>query len=204
METDLQTTNTENNNISLKTSNIWTFLQHSNEETEAARTWADSFVEIGRIESAEELNGALAQIKQATLKNLNIIYFFRENIKPMWEDKVNVHGGRVIIEISLSNQKIQEFVDRSFMFAFLNAFPTILGVAYNEKENNARISLWIGDGDADEQKEIAAAWKEVLNTKFLNVNFVPHNRNKDRGMGRQQKRNNSINILSNKMFDKRR
>lgn len=168
----------------------WKFLQHSADDSNANVSWAESFKEVGVIKTVNELNFAINKIKEIKLSSLNTVYFFREDIKPMWEDKVNVNGGRLIIEVTLNNPaKIEEIFNKTLMFSFLNVFPSILGAAYNEKENNARICLWISD--AEEEKEIATAWKAVLAGKFVTINFISHNRNKDKG-GYKKKSNQGI------------
>lgn len=161
----------------METQHKWCFLQHSIEETESANDWSTSFVTTGLVDSVNKLNFAMAHIRKATLEDVSDLYFFKEGAKPMWEDVKNVNGGRLVFEIPATSNALYDHLERTLMFALLEQYPTILGVAFNKKEANNRLCLWISD--SSESEETSFAWKEILKAGFSSVSFVPHRRHKE-------------------------
>lgn len=157
--------------------NQWELLQHLNIDKSGIRDWGESFEVMGKIDNVEKLNYMISKIKEKKLDNLNDLYFFKQGIKPMWEDSCNVNGGRLIAEFSINHPRMIEYLARTFMWAFLNSYPSIVGVAFNEKEKTNRICLWIGD--CSESDDICKTWKVILGLSLQSIIFIPHKKHKE-------------------------
>ena len=118
---------------------------------QATKNWADTSKWISTVNTFPQLNCTLTKTAEEGLENLNDLNFFKQSIKPIWEDDVNKRGGRIIMEIPLSKKEmLNEVWKKTVVFCAVEPYDCINGCVYGEKANY-RISLWIGDSNmADE------------------------------------------------------
>ena len=92
----------------------------------------------------------------------------------MWEDPININGGKCTLEIPISmKDKLFDAWKMTVGLCTLGVFDNICGCVFNEK-SNFRISIWISDPrDAD---DVLKAWKEVIDCPHGIFSFSLHNR----------------------------
>lgn len=124
------------------------------------KNWADCIKQIAVVNSYPELLYTLDKTSEFGFENFNDLNFFKDNIKPMWEEQVNKNGGRIIMEIPMSQKDIVfEIWRRTVTFCAKEVFNSVNGCVYAEKAN-FRICIWIGDSNFAD--DITNAWKKVL------------------------------------------
>ncbi|KAL6120383.1 ife-1 [Nucleospora cyclopteri] len=161
----------------------WKFLQQSN-KVNAMTNWADSFTAVGEVTNAAELNYVLDKLREEKLESLNDLYFFKDDLKPVWEDEANLEGGRLVFEINHKNLKTHDLFDKSAALCFSGLFNSINGLVFNEKERSNRFCIWVGGNN--ELEDIEAAWKEVLESAFARFIYIPHKKSNEGRFGKKR------------------
>lgn len=141
------------------------------------KSWADCIKPIATITTFPELLDSFDKTLEFGLENLNDLNFFKNDIKPIWEEQANKNGGRIIMEVPLSQKDIVfEIWKRTVVFCAMNLFTTVNGCVYAEKAN-FRICIWIGDSNFSE--EVTNAWKKVLDNDQATFIYSSHDRASD-------------------------
>lgn len=151
--------------------NHWKFYQLS---AEATKTWKDSITNIANVEDYSDLMGALDIIKPTGLESCSDLFYFKNDIMPMWEDPSNLNGGRLILDVP-ANQKdlLHTIWSKTLAFCSLEANNGINGCSFAEKLN-FRICIWVADQICAE--EIGNAWKSILGIGFAEVYYSSHSK----------------------------
>lgn len=151
----------------------WRYTQIINIDP-TSKNWADNLKTICNVKTAPELLTTLDEIKRVGLENLTDVNFFKSTINPMWEDPININGGRCILEIPTSQkEKLFEIWKITVAMCASGAFDNICGCVFSEKAN-FRIAIWISD--PREAEDILKAWKEVVDCSQAVFSFSLHNR----------------------------
>ena len=145
--------------------------------------WMDKIKEIYTISSIETFWEMYNNIPTASsLVFPYDYYFFRSNIKPMWEDPLNKDGGKITITFKkdISNEEI----DKWWLYTVLGCIgeqydePDIIcGVVLNIRKHQNRINIWLNDSDKDKVESVAAKWKELLEINNMEMSFLKHDNN---------------------------
>lgn len=171
--------------------NIWKYYQLNMKEGLQEKSWAESLKEIGTVKHTPELLYTLDKIKEAGIENIMDLNFFKDNIKPMWEDPVNINGGRCILDVPFSQKNnVFDFWKTTVAYCYSGVFSSICGCVFAEKANY-RISIWISD--ARDSDEIIKTWKELLNCGLCTFDFSLHNKSYDHGFARKKHYKNKYN-----------
>lgn len=169
----------------LKTS--WNYYQTSASE-QNQKNWADCVKEVCSMKAYPEILYAIDQTKKAGLENFMDLNFFKDKIMPTWEDPANSNGGRIIMEIPLSQRDILHSLwARTVIFCSLEPYEGINGCVFAEKANY-RICIWVANSSIAD--EVVNAWKHVLNCNCASFTFTLHNKPND---GSRYKKNYSRN-----------
>lgn len=135
---------------------------------------------ITTVETVEDFWGLFNHIELASNLNPNCAYyFFKEGIRPMWEDSTNKAGGRWVINCMKKNFKA---IDNYWMELLLALIGEAFG-EYNDyvcgafcviKQKNDRIGVWTKQAnDRDSNMHIGRVIKQRLNYQG-NVSYEAH------------------------------
>lgn len=96
-------------------------------------------------------------------------HFFRQGIKPQWEDPANKEGGRWMINITKeedlrnSTDFVWEEVLMGLAGEYLDEDDMITGVVFSKRRGLFRVSVWtrksVSGGEGDDPKDAAALVK---------------------------------------------
>lgn len=82
----------------------WTLWYY---EPDRNKTWEDNQNQVSTFTTVEDFWSLFTHIKQPSEVKIGSDYsLFKENIRPMWEDKANKNGGRWMITLS-RNQRVE-------------------------------------------------------------------------------------------------
>ncbi|VUZ42293.1 unnamed protein product [Hymenolepis diminuta] len=105
----------------------------------------------------------------ADIANGTDLYVFKKGIKPMWEDPMNEHGGRWLIQVP-PNADVNFYWEELLMLVVGNCWETeedsseICGVVFQPRTRGSRISLWTANWrNEDALIRIGKRVKETLN-----------------------------------------
>ncbi|XP_003741529.2 eukaryotic translation initiation factor 4E-1 [Galendromus occidentalis] len=126
--------------------------------------WSDSLLEIATgtaIEILEELNAF--GLPSSPGQPRGDLCIFRSHIVPMWEDPLQIRGGRWTVDLKKPQVDIAWY--RSVMAWFRakeSEWSAVTGI-YLMIRGRARIALWFADGaDTSDIKNIRNYWSEVI------------------------------------------
>lgn len=82
----------------------WTLWYYKNDRS---KSWEDNLREVVTFNSVEDFWSVYNHIELASRLGPNCDYsIFKEDIKPMWEDKANMNGGRWLINLDKKHRSI--------------------------------------------------------------------------------------------------
>lgn len=132
--------------------------------------WSELLKELATVSTVEEFWGALNSVPKVTELPLRADFaFFREGIRPEWEDKANEGGGKWIAQL-----RHTEEIDSIWLNVLLSLIGGTLDSQDPEKEvvngvfvmvrpkGQVRVQLWV-KADAQRSMEVAQRLKNVLN-----------------------------------------
>ncbi len=101
------------------------------------------------------------------------LFFFRENIKPVWENKFNRGGGKYIIKAKL---EFGDLVWEKILIEFLASNnENCCGIVMTRKRNDIVIALWIKEIEIHQDKLNIKKWiRNVFNLEELYIYFKEH------------------------------
>lgn len=119
--------------------------------------WEGCLKQVAVLDTIEDFWALYNHIQPASSLELgSAYYFFKEGIKPMWEDEDNVRGGRWLIVVD--KQKRAQELDH-YWFELLMAIigeqfeehgEDICGAAVDVRYKGDRVSLWTRDSEKDD------------------------------------------------------
>lgn len=132
--------------------------------------WSELQKELATVSTVEEFWGALNSVPKVTELPMRADFaFFREGIRPEWEDKANQDGGKWIAQL-----RHTEEIDSIWLNVLLTLIGGTLDSQDPEKEvvngvfvmvrprGTVRVQLWV-KADAQKSMEVAQRLKNVLN-----------------------------------------
>ncbi|OUC50079.1 eukaryotic initiation factor 4E [Trichinella nativa] len=117
--------------------------------------------------------------KASSLPNNSDFYYFKEGVRPMWEDPRNKNGGRWIIRIDRSEEgRVLDECWLDLVMAvlgeqFSGLGAEICGVAVNVRSKGHKVCLWTANADSDENREIGYMMHSLLDSASY-VKFERH------------------------------
>ncbi|KAL1283681.1 Eukaryotic translation initiation factor [Trichinella pseudospiralis] len=124
--------------------------------------WQDRLKEVAAFNTVEDFWALYNYIQKASsLPNNSDFYYFKQGVRPMWEDPRNKNGGRWIILMAVLGEQ----------FSGLGA--EICGVAVSVRSKGHKVCLWTANADSDENREIGYMMHSLLDSANY-VRFERH------------------------------
>jgi translation initiation factor 4E len=153
------------------------------------------------VASAREFWGAFDVAPKPSCMGPGNFYFFKQHIKPRWEDPANKAGGKWSLVINTSGASgtsgtgtggdssqtpspplplVQATtIDEVWLNTLLACVgeqlgEDVCGCVVNVRAAYTRISVWIGRSDREAALTLGARWKAQCMSKFQNIAFQKH------------------------------
>ncbi|KAE9553763.1 hypothetical protein FO519_003031 [Halicephalobus sp. NKZ332] len=133
----------------------WTFWSLKGDRK---RSWEECLSQIITVDTVEGFFTVVNRlIPPSTMIMGSDFYIFRRGIKPMWEDKNNIRGGRW--SFIINRQKRGELLDQSWLelamavtsaVRFRKDLGEICGAAVNVRYKGDKVTLWTRDASNDD------------------------------------------------------
>mmetsp|Transcript_20155 Transcript_20155/g.52299 ORF Transcript_20155/g.52299 Transcript_20155/m.52299 type:complete len:267 (+) Transcript_20155:297-1097(+) len=169
-----------------KIDSLWTWWYDDKTGTRGTTSWDENRIqEIGMVGSLQ----AFWRLQASVLPPSHIVagatyHFFRDRIKPTWENAANVNGGRWVLFIP----RDLEYVNFAWKRILLGLIGSILdpsdhvtGAVCQRRAKGDRITLWIRGGLSREEivgvgKRVAQLieWKTKKPSQQLTFDFKAH------------------------------
>ena len=137
----------------------WTLWYDSKNAHKEGASWEENLQNVGVIRAVEEFWATYGYIKKPSALEIGSSYhFFKNGIKPMWEDAKNKEGGKFVLSLStgqdlfrldtvwqeLMMAMIGEYLeDGSYMNELTEGQEQVTGCVLSKRKNMARISVWV-------------------------------------------------------------
>ena len=172
---------------------IW-YTYFSKPKHKQTRKFEEILTKVGTFKTAEEFWGINQHMKKPdTLTRGCQFYLFRKNIRPIWEDKENLGGGRFFVNINNEDIKKANQFWEDLMISFLLTYDGVLGkicgVVLNKRVSEIIFSIWTKDIDKDEQERIRQWFGHIFGfDKNRDIEFKKHS---DGSKGKEHNKYNS-------------
>jgi len=165
---------------------------------EAQGNFSDDHACVFECTTIQEFFNGVNHIKTPTqlkYRSSPTYYFFRDGIKPEWEDEANADGG--MLRIIFKQHERSEYLD-IFWFEMLLAIigeqlphtDLITGLILQRRAKEDRLCLWLRKSTELEQKTLATAMVKLLNmAENASIPFLPHGEHKQNIEYRQSRSN---------------
>lgn len=161
----------------------WTMYYRMNKSKSA--DWKDlETTSVGTINSIESFWQLINHLIQPSKMKKRIgpnLMFFRDDIKPAWEDEKNLGGGMwgiIIKEPRLRHNHLDQLWYESLMACIgetLTFGEYINGVVIQRRQKEDRIQLWTRNADNhDIQYTIGQHYKSLLNLENIEICYTKH------------------------------
>ncbi|CRL08365.1 CLUMA_CG021344, isoform A [Clunio marinus] len=157
----------------------WTLWYY---EPDRTKTWEDNQNQVSTFNTVEDFWSLFTHIRQPSEVKIGSDYsLFKENIRPMWEDKANKNGGRWMISLN-RNQRPE--LDRYWIDTVLcligeafENFDDVCGAVVNIRPKGDKIAVWTSNSNnKDALIEIGRKLKEGLNLpERFKIHYQTHN-----------------------------
>jgi len=157
--------------LNLKLSSKWNFYYLRNDK----ENWDDRLEFVGSFETIGQFWAVYHHIKLPSFLPQGCDYMvFRDGIKPEWTDKMNVDGGRWLLEID--RQYRNEQLNSKWLETLLaiigetletNEKRQICGAIVQSRRRVDRVGLWTSDADDfDSVREIGETYRSLLKPSY--------------------------------------
>eukprot|EP00924_Labyrinthula_sp_SR-Ha-C_P012927 snap_masked-scaffold_12-processed-gene-3.46-mRNA-1 protein AED:1.00 eAED:1.00 QI:0/-1/0/0/-1/1/1/0/212 len=158
-------------------------MKRNQSRTASPADYADSIIPLFTFSTAEAFLSQYLRIALPTkFPFLADIHIFRAGIKPVWEDKSNKEGGKIVIRVS--KQGKADLIDRyweALCFAFIGEkldpdINEVTGIIASIRSNEVQLSIWLrNSSDQDIVNELKERMKEILELpSFVRVEYRKH------------------------------
>ncbi|KAJ1680269.1 eukaryotic translation initiation factor 4E [Spiromyces aspiralis] len=176
-------------NVKHPLQNAWTLWFDLPERKQTEKTWTQNVKPVITFRTVEDFWGVFNNITPFEDLSLGANYhFFKEGIKPMWEDPANENGGRWVAEYQRRQAKDVHNKWINIMLSLIGenyAYgDNICGVIFSNRKVCYRFSLWTRNTDDSVAiKEIGETFIKYLNydqaTEVSSINFNRHTDSRD-------------------------
>ncbi|XP_068158971.1 eukaryotic translation initiation factor 4E1-like [Drosophila tropicalis] len=145
--------------------NTWTLWYLENDRS---KSWEDMQNEISSFDTVEDFWSLYNYIKPPSEIKMGSDYsLFKKNIRPMWEDTANQHGGRWVITLHKSCKTDLDNLWLDVLLCLIGeAFDNsdqVCGAVVNIRGKNNKISIWTSNGNKeDAAMEIGQKLRDAL------------------------------------------
>ncbi|KAL7669198.1 hypothetical protein ACOME3_009863 [Neoechinorhynchus agilis] len=148
--------------------NAWSFYFLKNEQS---RAWRDNIVFVSNVETAEEFWSVINHLQTVNKLHFNTdLMVFKRGIQPMWEDPMNINGGRWVFFIDKRHTAVD--LDACWLHLLMAIVGDqfgdldegcLVGAVLSVRKNGCKIALWTRNGfDEALQRRIGRKFKDVL------------------------------------------
>lgn len=156
-----------------KLENNWTFYAHLPHDTD----WSiNSYRKILQIEYAEQLISIMETLTDKMIQNC-MLFMMNENVKPIWEDEHNRHGGSFSFKIS--NNEVVDLWKKLIYLTLGNTLTgdnevssCINGITISPKRNFCIVKIWMKDCSVKSIDFMKEEFEEMYSKTAL---FKKHN-----------------------------
>lgn len=122
-----------------------------------ASEYENSLKKICDIENFTEFFQIYQYLQKPSLMPLNTeLFFFKKNIKPVWENKFNRGGGKFIIRVKT---EFSDLAWEKILIDFLkNLNANFCGIVFIKKRSDLVISIWTKELEFFKEKEEIKNW----------------------------------------------
>ncbi|KAL3069419.1 hypothetical protein niasHS_018144 [Heterodera schachtii] len=120
------------------------------------KNWTDCLKKVSTFDTVEDFWALYNHIQPASGLSWNSDYYlFKEGIKPMWEDKGNLEGGRWLVQVDKQKRqtKLDMYWQEMMMCIIGEQFEKwsdhICGAVVNIRQKGDKVSLWTRDAKDD-------------------------------------------------------
>ncbi|CDW58542.1 IF4E domain containing protein [Trichuris trichiura] len=146
-------------------------------KNERNKLWSDCLRSVGKVSTIEDFWSLFRIIQEAsTLQVGSDYYFFKESIRPEWEDKMNCHGGRWIVTVDRNSHRVDSIWLELLVAMMGEQFGAyseqICGAAVNIRQRGFKVCLWTRDALNEEaNRRIGSVFPANLFLPFINYHF---------------------------------
>lgn len=159
----------------------WT-LWYDSKKTVKGDDWEASLVHINTIHTVEEFWVMHNHTKRPSSIEIGANYhFFREGVKPMWEDDTNRNGGKWIFTFSSKEDiarldQVWEDVLLAVIGECLDDGDEICGLVLGKRKSQTKIALWTrGKDNLEELQRIAKVLRREGKLEgSIALEYFPH------------------------------
>lgn len=112
--------------------------------------YEESLVELGKIQTVRSFWSLYNNLKAPSVSMVNSNYhFFKENIKPLWEDPANARGGKWTVNFGSTLDNIDDTwlnILLALIGETLDPADFISGVVFSRRARGNRIAIWLKSG----------------------------------------------------------
>ena len=149
--------------------NSWSFWFYKN--SRKTNNWSENLIHLINIDSVEEFWSVHSHLKPVEFLSNGCDYsFFKNGIKPMWEDSYNLNGERWIV--SLPKRSSSNFLNSLWLNALLSLIGShydddakfINGVVISIRFRYNKLALWLNcQGNEITKSKIMKRFKKEIN-----------------------------------------
>ncbi|XP_033226487.1 eukaryotic translation initiation factor 4E-like [Belonocnema kinseyi] len=157
-------------------------------ELDRTKKWEDCNHEIASVDTAEDFWSLYNHIKSIPdLRQGSDYSMFKEGIRPMWEDRANINGGRWLITLDRKQRSTE--LDRYWLETLLCMIgegfdefsDDVCGAVVNVRPRQDKLALWTANAtNSTSIMEIGRKLKERLGISKMMLGYQIHNDTKDR------------------------
>ncbi|KAI8968431.1 translation initiation factor eIF 4e-like domain-containing protein [Mycotypha africana] len=139
--------------------NKWTLWFDNPGKKTNAQSWADNLKEIITVDTVEDFWSTFNNVAKVNHLTPNANYhFFKEGVRPEWEDPANAEGGKFTIQFpkTKAGEAINEYWMSILMSVVGEQLATeeeICGVVVSIRKSFYRLALWIKTSKDEEKIE---------------------------------------------------
>ena len=163
------------------------FSNHNGNKTKKADEYEGLLTHIKSFSTAEEFWGIYQHMKRPELLQKGTeLFLFKDSIRPLWEDKANSGGGKLVLHFP------KNYSDRTWEDICLNVLllndtnDKVNGCVINIKDYYVLLSIWLKRLNSRHEKEKYKKW--MLNALDLPENY-------DKLTYKEFPKTSSINII---------
>ena len=156
METTTTSTPNELSNILNHPYCLWVAFLKENYIMHASE-YEDSLKQVATIDSLSTFFKVYTHIKPPSVLPTNCeLFFFKEGIKPVWENKHNRGGGKFILRVN--QKRCNEIWEGILLNVLTWSNPALCGIVLNVKKKECVISIWTKELEYHSDKENIKDW----------------------------------------------
>ena len=166
----------------------WALFYDSKKTVKPGGQWLDSLVHAHTVSSVEEFWAMVCTVKKPSQIDLAAhpnpnYHFFRQGVKPMWEDPANKEGGRWMVNLTTDEDlKNTDFVWEEVLMALVGEYvddqDLITGAVFSKRRGLFRVSLWTRQTEVRALDALLAAATKLRGILRLPaqipIEFYPH------------------------------